>query len=282
MQRNHSSSLEKVNKIFTDHLGYKVRLATRPNRIISLVPSITETLYHLGLEERIVGRTKFCVHPEGQVADTAKIGGTKTVDFKTIEELEPDLIIANKEENRKEDVEHLQELYTVWISDIQSIYQGVKLIKELGILLGVLPNSIKLTKQIAIEERLLLPIHKETKKAAYLIWKAPYMTVGSDTYIHSALKMCGFENAFGDQTRYPIVEIKDLIEKQPDYIFLSSEPFPFKEKHIQELKDQGIKSKIILVDGEMFSWYGSRILKALPYFRGLQRDYLNQTHLNVR
>lgn len=261
-------------KVYTDHLGYKVSFHDAPQRIISLVPSITETLYALGLESRIVGRTKFCIHPQDKISTATKVGGTKTIDTKKIAALQPDLIIANKEENTKEAIENLQEHYTVWISDIKTLSQGTKLIKELAIMLNVLPQAISLTTQIAQAERSFpRPLEDRQATVAYLIWKDPYMTVGNDTYIHNALSRCGLTNVYGEQKRYPTITLDDLRTKQPDLIFLSSEPFPFKEKHIEEFADAGITSQITLVDGEMFSWYGSRIKDALSYFKSLHQKY---------
>lgn len=268
-------------KLFTDHLGYMVSFTDTPSRIVSLVPSITETLFELELGDSIVGRTKFCIHPEDQVSSAAKIGGTKTPDFDKIKSLEPDLIIANKEENSKEDIEKLQEHFTVWISEIGTIDKGIKLIKELGMLLNVLPLAVKLTKNIANEQKELNRKKYKPARVAYIIWNNPLMTVGRDTFIHSSLELCGFTNIFGDQTRYPQITMEDLSAAQPDYIFLSSEPFPFAEKHKTEFESHVSETEVILVDGEMFSWYGSRILKALPYYRSLQDRLLTEIHLNV-
>ena len=244
---------------FTDQLSRKILLSTPPKRIISLVPSITELLYDLGLVENIIGRTKFCVHPKDAVRLVPKIGGTKNVNIERVVGLQPDLIIANKEENQQEQIEQLSEHFPVWISDIANFSEAMQMIKALGIIVEkqqaahqIITNSVALLKRIT-------PLKKQ--RAAYLIWQKPYMTIGRDTYIHDMLKHAGYENVFGNQTRYPSFTLAELKARQPEIILLSSEPFPFKQQHINELKLSFPNIPIQLVDGEAFSWYGTRFLK---------------------
>lgn len=229
-------------------------------RIISLVPSLTELLIDLGLKDQLIGRTRFCVHPEEEVKDVEIVGGTKNPNLEKIIELEPDFILANKEENRKEDIEVLQAYTKVQITDIESIEDALLEISSLGMLLGVNDPAQKLVSKISA---LLSEIPSERElSVAYFIWRDPWMTVGKDTYIHHVLKRYHLENVFGQQIRYPKTTLKELASRNPDLILLSSEPYPFKEKHIKEIKETCPVAKIELVNGEWFSWYGSRMLKA--------------------
>ncbi len=244
---------------FIDQLDRRIILPQSPKRIISLVPSITELLYDLGLFENIVGRTKFCVHPEEALRIVPKIGGTKNVNIERVIALHPDLIIANKEENQQEQIEQLSQQFSVWISDISNFSEAMEMIKTIGIIVEkqdaankIITDSLSLLKQ-------LTPAKKQ--RAAYLIWQKPYMTIGKDTYIHDMLKHAGYENVFGEQTRYPSFTLAELKARQPEIILLSSEPFPFKQSHINELKQSFPDVPIQLVDGEAFSWYGTRFLK---------------------
>lgn len=234
-------------------------------RVVSLVPSITEALFDLGLTEKeVVGRTKFCIHPKEKVSNVEIIGGTKNINIYKIKERQPDLIIANKEENVKEQVEELMKDFKVIVTNVESIEDNYYLLKTLG-------NLFEKEKEaqnynLATYDALNIKMDKPLK-VAYLIWKNPYMTVGSDTFIHHILAEIGFENLFKNNKRYPIIEIKDL--EDADCIFLSSEPFPFKEKHIQEFKDVYPNKTIMIVDGEAFSWYGTHIAKSKEYYKNL-------------
>lgn len=235
-------------------------------RIISLVPSITETLFDLGLNaDEIVGRTKFCIHPKDKVREVEIIGGTKTLNLDKIQGLKPDLVIANKEENVKEQIVQLQENFKVLVTDISNLEDNYYLLKTLGNLVGKQETAQKYNSKT---NEIFDGLKNSVKKScAYLIWNNPYMTVGSDTFISEILDKVGFENIFKKHRRYPEISIEDL--RNAEYILLSSEPFPFKEKHVAELQKQLPNSKIILVDGEAFSWYGTRLAKCEDYFISL-------------
>jgi ABC-type Fe3+-hydroxamate transport system substrate-binding protein len=248
-----------------------------PKRIISLVPSQTELLADLGLEEETVGITKFCVHPQNWFKTKQRVGGTKTISPAVIKALQPDLIIANKEENVKRQVEALARDYPVWLTDVNNLQDALKMIEDIGALTGKQTEAKALTTSVKdnfanLEENKTL---RPKLKTAYLIWQKPYMTVGSDTFINDMLIHCGFENIFENRKRYPEIDIAELQTANPQdpvgcqLLLLSSEPYPFKQKHIDELNDQLPGTKIILVDGEFFSWYGSRLLKAPAYFSEL-------------
>lgn len=239
-------------------------------KVVSLVPSITEALFDLGLtENEIVGRTKFCIHPQDKVKNVEIIGGTKNLNLEKIKSLKPDIILANKEENVKDQVEELMQDFKVMVTNIENIEDNYYLLKMLGNLF----NKEERAQQYNLKIYDVLQNSKINSpvKAAYLIWKNPYMTVGSDTFIDKILKEIGFENLFKDQKRYPEIKPEDLADA--DVIMLSSEPFPFKEKHILELNEIYPDKKIMIVDGEAFSWYGTHLAKCEDYFKELIGDF---------
>lgn len=234
-------------------------------KVVSLVPSITEALFDLGLtEHEVVGRTKFCIHPSEKVKSITTVGGTKNIQIEKVKTLQPDLIIANKEENVKEQVEELRKYCKVLLTDVSTIEDNYYLLKNLGNIFGLKEKAQEYN--LATYEALNLSLQKPIK-VAYLIWKNPYMTIGKDTFIHHILKEMGFINIFEKDLRYPEVTAKDL--SSAEVIMLSSEPFPFKEKHITELKGIYPDKKVILVDGEAFSWYGTHIAKSKNYYQQL-------------
>ena len=252
-----------------DQMGNEVDVPVLPQKIISLVPSQTELLFDLGLEKELIGVTKFCVHPRQKVITKTKIGGTKNFNFDRIADLSPDLIIGNKEENYRDGIEKLKTQYPVWMSDIRNLEDNRAMILALGQMNNRLTEAHNLTERIDELTRTFDPI--TDKSIIYFIWRKPYMAVGGDTFIDEMLKFCGFDNLLRNQKRYPELDAMQIEALDPEVILLSSEPFPFKAGHVAEFKAICPKAKILLVDGEMFSWYGSRLLKAIPYFRGLKR-----------
>ena len=253
--------------VYCDQLQREINLPSAPKRIVSVVPSQTELLFYLGLDVEIVGITKFCIHPHEKVKQVTKIGGTKQLNMQLIHGLQPDLIIANKEENEQSQIEELMTRYPVWISDINDLATAVDMINKVGEVVGKKTEANELSNNILQQFNLLKPTNK-ILRVAYFIWRKPYMAAGTDTFINAMLQLCGFSNAF-NKDRYPEVSPDDLIVSQPDVVFLSSEPYPFAQKHIVEFEKLLPNTKIILVDGEMFSWYGSRLLHAPAYFNGL-------------
>lgn len=231
-----------------------------------MVPSLTELLVDLGVTDSLKGRTRFCIHPKNEIESIEIIGGTKNPDIDKIRALKPDLVIANKEENIKSDVEAIQEFSEVLVTDISTIEDALFAIHFMAEKLDCMKEAEPLIRNILSE----LDSISESKpiNTAYFIWKDPWMSVGNDTYIHDVMETFGLANVFGDQTRYPSITINQLKETDPDLILLSSEPFPFKEKHIAELREYLPDSKIQLIDGEWFSWYGSRML---PSFKNLNK-----------
>lgn len=258
----------------TDQLGRVIEFSFPPKRIISLVPSQSELLWHLGLKEELAGITKFCIHPEEMFRKKPRVGGTKDLKFEIIRDLKPDLIIANKEENQQEQIEKLCKEYPVWISDIYNLNDALEMIRRVGEITGRQSQAEGLVHAIAERHQRFKIENVKCKilngSVGYLIWKNPYMAAGPNTFIDFMLNECGFKNLLSNElSRYPAVTTQMLIEKKPEIILLSSEPYPFNVRHIEELRKHLPDSKIILVDGEMFSWYGSRMLKAFDYFEKL-------------
>jgi ABC-type Fe3+-hydroxamate transport system substrate-binding protein len=257
--------------VFIDQIGQAISLKKTPQRIISLVPSQTELLYDLGLRDEVTGITKFCIHPDEWFRNKTRVGGTKQLKTELIKQLQPDLIIANKEENIKEQVEELQKHFPVWISDINNLDDAYEMIEQIGLITGKQETAKNIVSKIK-EGFAQLQTTKYKLQTVYLIWQKPYMTVGGDTFIHCMLESAGVHNLFAIEKRYPETNINELVSLKPDILLLSSEPFPFKQEHIEELQALLPGTKILLVDGEMFSWYGSRLLKAPAYFRTLQEQ----------
>jgi ABC-type Fe3+-hydroxamate transport system substrate-binding protein len=258
-------------KTLVDQLGILHTFETTPKRIVSLVPSQTELLYDLGLEESILGITKFCVHPYHFKSTKKIIGGTKKVHFEKIRLLQPDIIIANKEENTKEIVEELSKICPVWVTDIITINDNLKMISDFGILFNKRTEAQKWIDKInfALTDFKQFISNKSSQKVAYFIWANPYMVAGNNTFINEMLKLNNFNNIYENrEERYPEVIIQKMrIQGDPDLVLLSSEPFPFTDEHAFELGRFTHHAKIVFVDGEMFSWYGSRLLKAFQYFK---------------
>ncbi len=240
-------------------------------RIISLVPSLTEYLWALGLEKEVVGITKFCVHPKDWWQRKTRVGGTKKVNFETIDSLQPTLIIANKEENTKEDIQQLQLHYDVLVTDINTLEEAYRYLLEIGLKVRREEKSISLVSQIQNNFQSVGNIGQGAT-FLYFIWKDPYYVVGPQTYIHALLSHFGLVNSC-EIERYPDLDqvlvnkakLSNTPDFSPDYIFLSSEPFPFEAKHLEEVQELFQTTKIVLIDGEICSWYGSRMLQAPSY-----------------
>jgi ABC-type Fe3+-hydroxamate transport system substrate-binding protein len=252
----------------TDQLGFMVEVPDLPRRIVSLVPSITELLAHLALDKEVLGITKFCEFPEEWRKTKVRVGGTKNPDVKAIELLNPDLIIGNKEENTQEMLLKLKTRFPVWISDIENLEQAVQMIEALGALTRRSMMATELNQQIGAAFRQIEPV-RPAKRCLYLIWRNPYMVAGSHTFIDDMLKRCGFENAAANlEGRYPELDEDGIRSLAPDLVLLSSEPYPFKDSHANELRALlPNTSRCMLVDGTYFSWYGSRLVESPTYFK---------------
>ncbi|MCM8569128.1 helical backbone metal receptor [Gramella jeungdoensis] len=257
-----------------DQLGRNIKFESTPRRIVSLVPSQTELLFDLGLEKFIMGITRFCIHPPFLKQIKARVGGTKKVNFRKIKELNPDIILCNKEENTKEMVKELEKIAPVHVSDVANLNDSYALISQYGKIFNcealaiTLADSIR--KKAEVVEKLATASPK--RKVAYFIWKDPLMVSGKGTFIDSMLSLNNFENVF-TQERYPETNFEELSKMEIDICMLSSEPFPFKEEHKEGFKPYS--RQVQIVDGEYFSWYGSRLLEAMDYFKRFHLESTN-------
>ncbi len=256
---------------FKDQIGRVLVKPKKITKIISLVPSQTELLVDLGLEDYIVGITKFCIHPKHLKTSKKVVGGTKTISLEKIKALNPDIILCNKEENTQQIVEELEKSYTVHVSNINTINDSLNLIIQYGSLFNCTVAASRICANIKNEVLSFKSFIKDkpNKDVVYFIWKNPWMTIGKDTFIHHLLSFNNYSNIYKNQKRYPKVTLEEVKKKSPELILLSSEPFPFKEIHCKEIQKQFPNSKVLLVDGEYFSWYGSRLQKAFAYFKSL-------------
>lgn len=252
---------------FTDQLGHTLSIDPAPSRIISLVPSQTELLADLGLADRVVGITKFCIHPEQWRLSKTIVGGTKQFNFDVIDSLKPDLIIGNKEENYREGIQRLRMHYPVWMSDVNNLDDALQMIHAVAEITSTLTEAAPIIARIRSEFN--EPFSQTARRVLYLIWKNPWMAAGSDTFIHDMISRTGMINVLADQPRYPTLQDDNIRLLAPDLVLLSSEPYPFRESHARELAAMLPNANVKLVDGEMFSWYGSRLMKAPAYFRDL-------------
>lgn len=261
---------------YTDQLNRVIEITENPERIISLVPSQTELLFDLGLTKEVIGITKFCVHPHEWFIKKQRIGGTKTIDIGRVSALGPDFIIANKEENTKEQIEALEKIAPVWISDVHTIADAFDMISRIGNIIGKEKNAARIIHQIKTDfEKIRSAVDTSAHKkfrTAYLIWKDPYMAAGAGTFIHAMMQLMGLDNVMANQERYPTIDCSELKERGTELILLSSEPYPFQQKHIDELQILFPQTKLMTVNGEMFSWYGSRMLLAGAYFQQLRNE----------
>lgn len=237
-------------------------------RIVCLVPSITELLHTLQLEAELVGITRFCVHPKAWHQSKPRVGGTKDPKIPEIFALHPDLIIASKEENIKEHIEALAEKVPVWLTDVTTVEQAMLMITDIGYITGRLPAAQALQAELRQSWQQVQGI-LPPKRVAYFIWRKPYMLAAGDTYISSVLQHAGLENVMANVNRYPQVDAAQLQALAPELVLLSSEPYPFRQKHIEELQALLPQSHVLLADGEMWSWYGSRMLHVPAYLRQL-------------
>ena len=256
---------------YVDQCGRTVEMEGIPNRIVSTVPSQTELLHDLGLNEAIVGVTAYCVHPKSLMESKTVIGGTKDLKLEQIRALKPDLIIANKEENIKEQIEELAKEFPVWISDVETFEQGLSMIKDIGKLTGKVAEANEMVDQISsLKQSVALA---NSLRTLYFIWKEPYMLSGNSTYISNMLDHLGLENiAPSNSQRYPQIAYDALKEYDPELILLTSEPYSFKAADAHELGELFPNALIKIVDGEMFTWYGSRMILAMRYFQKLASE----------
>lgn len=242
-------------------------------RIVSLVPSQTELLHDLGIEDQVVGITKFCVHPYHYKSTKQVVGGTKNIKIDKIKALKPDIILCNKEENTKEIVEACQEICEVHVSELYTIQDTLELIKYYGERFNARTRAANISEKINrnLNDFKIYIKDKPIIKVAYFIWRNPWMVAANQTFIQHLLELNNFENIYANLKRYPEVDINKIQQEgDPEIVMLSSEPYPFKDEHAFEIGRVAHHPKTIFVDGEYFSWYGSRLIKAFNYFKSVR------------
>lgn len=257
----------KTMRSSQDQTGKTVTVRHPLRSIVSLVPSQTELLFDLGLDREISGITDFCIYPREGCAKKTKVGGPKSVDFEVVARLKPDLIIANKEENDEAQVTRLGGIYPTWVSDITTLDDAVEMICSVGDLVGKSHEGNAIADVIGASLRV---IPSPEIKAVYVIWDKPLMVAAGNTFIDTMMKRCGIGNCFEGMSRYPAITDDDVCRKKPDIIMLSSEPYPFDETHAAMFRERFPAQKIVLVAGEVFSWYGSRLRYAADYFKSFR------------
>lgn len=271
-----------------DQTGHIISLEQPAVRIVSLVPSQTEWLAYLGLDQEIVGITKFCIRPPSLKKRKLIVGGTKSVHFDRIESLNPDLVIGNKEENTQEMIRTLREKYPCYTSDVGDIQDAIRMMHDLGTLTGKELQAKQFTDHLAsfLIRKEGSNIKDQKLSAAYVIWNDPIMVAGADTYIHSMMELMGLDNVFKNKVRYPEISGIEFKKTSPDMILLSSEPYPFRDIHKKQFAELAPDAGIELVDGELFSWYGWRILKALiripDLIKNIHENSRNALHLDPK
>jgi ABC-type Fe3+-hydroxamate transport system substrate-binding protein len=255
-----------------DRSGTVLDLARPPRRIVSLVPSVTETLCALGLAEALVGVTAYCVEPRDVVRGKTRIGGEKDPDLGAIRALAPDLVVANVEENVREHVETLRAWgIQVWVTYPRTVAEGLTMIRELGEVTGALVRAEAILAELTpLYDRVRAEsARRRPVRVFYPIWRQPWMTINADTYIHDLLGVCGAANVFGDRpSRYPTVTLDEVAGRRPEIIVLPDEPFRFRRAHVADFdmytEVPAVRDRRIhLVDGKPFSWHGPRLREAL-------------------
>jgi ABC-type Fe3+-hydroxamate transport system substrate-binding protein len=263
-----------------DASGVALELLHPPRRIVSLIPSTTETLCALGLADALVGVTVYCVEPRDVVRTKKRIGGEKDPDLDAIRTLRPDLVIANVEENLREHVDALRASgIPVWVTFPRTVREAIRMIRELGEVTatrdraGALADELdRLYDSVAAAVATRSPV-----SVFYAVWRGPYMTIGRDTYIHDMLRVCGGRNVFDDRVeRYPVVTLDEVAARRPDVVLLPDEPFRFRRSHVGDFASYtdvpAVRAgRIHLVDGKPFSWHGPRIADALRTLPALLR-----------
>jgi ABC-type hemin transport system substrate-binding protein len=245
-----------------------------PERIVSLVPSLTEALFAFGVGERVVGRTRYCTQPPQKVGKIPKVGGTKKVSVPRVLDLEPDLIVAVREENPRENIEELREAgIPVLVGAPQDAAGAIRLLRELAGRVGAPRTEAVLGPIERVYERLRAGRREEARRVFVPIWKKPYMSVGSDTYVHDVLQTCGGESVFGGAVRYPAATLKEIEAAQPEVILLPDEPYPFSAEDLEEFYSLDVpaarEDRIYLVDGKLLTWYGPRMASSLVQLSAL-------------
>jgi ABC-type Fe3+-hydroxamate transport system substrate-binding protein len=240
-------------------------------RIVSLCPSLTELVFDLGHGEELVGRTKFCIHPADRVGAVEKVGGTKNPKLERIIELAPDLVLLNEEENRREDAEALRAAgVECHVSFPHTALETADMVRSIADAIDAKADGERIARDIETRHNRVVrsAADREPVSYAYMIWREPWMTLNADTFVSALLGDAGGTNVFASAVdRYPTITPADLASASPDVILLSTEPFPFQAKHVDELaRLTGMdRDRFEIVDGELLSWHGSRTPAGIDY-----------------
>lgn len=259
--------------IFIDDLGNELNFDKKPKRIISLVPAITETLYDLNLEELIIGVTKECTYPIHFKSTKQIVGDTKTIELEILKELKPDLVFCNTTINSLEIITKLQKVTKVYITKVITIDDSKQMIKNLGILLNRRTEADLLNRKIdlKLEDFKLFITSFNTLKVAYFTGYNPWIATGNKTYTNSLLSLNKYTNIYNAQNYLPKINPKRIRhDGDPEILFFPSKPFTFEDQHAFEISEYTNRSSAVFIDGEMFGWFGSRLIKAFEYFKTLR------------
>jgi ABC-type Fe3+-hydroxamate transport system substrate-binding protein len=245
-----------------------------PNRIVSLVPSLTEGLFSFGVGERVVGRTRYCLWPPRAVGRVPTVGGTKKVDVRRVLELEPDLVVAVKEENTRENIEELEEAgIPVFVGAPEDVVGAIRLLRELAGRVEAPRTQAVMGPIERVYGRLKNGAAREAPRVFVPIWKKPYMSIGSDTYVHDVLETCGGENVCGDAMRYPTITLEEVEAAQPEIVLLPDEPYPFSAEDLEDFYALDVPAassdRMHLVDGKLLAWYGPRMASSFVQLAAL-------------
>ena len=261
-----------------DASGAPLARAAPPQRIVSLIPSTTELLCDLGLADRLVGVTAYCVEPRAVVRTKARIGGEKDPDLAAIRALAPDLVIANVEENVREHIDALRAWgIHVWVTYPRTVGESLRMIRELGEVTGTASRAAAMVAELEGDLAGTCVPSAPPVRTFYAIWRNPYMTVSGDTYISDLLAVCGAANVFASAAlRYPAVTMDEIAARRPEVILLPDEPFRFRRAHLRDFEPYSEvpavrDGRIHLVDGKPFAWHGRRLADALRVMAALLR-----------
>lgn len=265
---------------YVDALERPLEVKSKPKRIVSLVPSLTEALFLFGLDDAVAGVTSFCVEPKEAVAAKPKVGGTKTLNVPRVLELKPDLVVASAEENRKEDIQALiNEGLSVFVTLPRTVAEAIDMLEQLAEMTRAGREAGRIVKEArsALAELAVANQEVEPVRTFCPIWRSPWMTVGPGSYVHDFVTVCGGANIFEwRQDRYPRIELTEMAERDPEVVLLPDEPYRFSEKHLPEITAfRDVRAvqdgRIYLVEGKHLCWYGPRIAGSLRHVSGIIR-----------
>jgi ABC-type Fe3+-hydroxamate transport system substrate-binding protein len=265
---------------YVDALSRPLEVKSKPRRIVSLVPSLTEALFVFGLDDEVAGVTSFCVEPKESVGAKPKVGGTKTLNVPLVVGLNPDLVVASAEENRKEDIQALiDEGLRVFVTLPKTVADAVDMLEQLAEMTKAGRGAGRIVKEArsALAELAAANEEREPVPTFCPIWRNPWMTVGPGSYVHDFVTACGGANIFEwRQDRYPRIELAEMAERDPEVVLLPDEPYRFSQKHLPEIRAfpevRAVRDgRIYLVEGKHLCWYGPRIAGSLRHVSGLIR-----------